>query len=333
MRIWFNRGFSLAPIAAAMRAADPGVEVFISTSHGRRQYEGPTDTWFDSEDDAPQYVDWAHESIQANNIDLFIPTRHRDAIARADLPCRVEMPAIPAVLQLLADKYAFANSIAQEPFHLPTRLIGSSAALARAIESFPESDEAIPCIKPRNGVNGIGFWKLTRTNPLSHLNDPDARDIRADLYVDALKAQEAVAPIDDLVLMDYLPGPEISFDILAHRGNLLKYAARTKLANGNQKIETEHPLSTSIAKLVTRFDLHGIVNAQFRRARDGCWKLLEINTRPAGGIIYSEQVGCRLIADWTRILTGKATASSISRIPIDTEISFSNSVREVDGTS
>ena len=77
MRIWFNRGFSLAPIAAAMRAADPSLDVFISIAPGRRHDEGPTDTWFEFGDNAPQYVDWVRETIRAKKIDLFIPTRHR----------------------------------------------------------------------------------------------------------------------------------------------------------------------------------------------------------------------------------------------------------------
>src|SRR3546814_11156841 len=69
--------------------------------------------------------------------------------------------------------------------------------------------------------------------------------------------------------MPYLPGPEISFDILAVHGKMLKYAARTKLGTGRQHIVSRHPLEDLVASIVAKFSLHGVVNAQFRRAEDG----------------------------------------------------------------
>src|SRR3546814_11150225 len=46
-RIWFNRGFSLAPIAGLMRAADPTLDVFVSVSQQSVHYTGPTETWIE----------------------------------------------------------------------------------------------------------------------------------------------------------------------------------------------------------------------------------------------------------------------------------------------
>lgn len=331
MRIWFNRGFSLAPIAALMRAAVPGLDVFISVGAGKPQYDGPTASWIEPDCTIPDYLDWVREIIATHAIDIFIPTRHREAIAQADLPCRVELPATLPVLHLLEDKYAFADAIGSEPFHLRTELIGSSAALSQALIDFAAShpEGAIPCVKPRAGVNGLGFWMLTQKGATTHLDDPDRRRIRADLYIDALRARETEAPVKDLVLMEYLPGPEISFDILAHRGTLLKYVARTKLPSGRQHIQSEHPLSPEVSGLVARFALHGLVNAQFRRADNGDWKLLEINARPAGGVVYAEQAGATLLADWARLLTGAITPGDIDLGRIDTEVSFSTCAHPV----
>lgn len=325
MRIWFNRGFSLAPISAAMRAAVPGLDVFVGIGSGKPQYDGPTESWIEPDCEIADYLDWVRETVTTHAIDILIPTRHREAIAQADLPCRVELPAALPVLQLLDDKYAFSEAVNAEPYHLATRVIESSDALFGALAEFAtaHADDALPCVKPRQGVNGLGFWMLTRTGPTAHIDDPDRRRIRADLYIEALRAREAEAPIRDLVLMEYLPGPEISFDMLAHRGTLLKYVARTKLPSGRQHIQSVHPLAPEIAGLVERFALHGVVNAQFRRATDGAWKLLEINARPAGGVVYAEQVGANLLADWARLLTGTATAGDIRSVGIDTEVSFS----------
>jgi hypothetical protein len=332
MRIWFNRGFSLAPIAAAMRATDPALAVFVSVGRGQPQYDGPTASWVEPEVDKAEYLDRVRETVAAERIDILIPTRRRALIASAQLDCRVELAATAATLELLDDKYAFATSLAGEPYHLDTQLIDSVDALERAIAAFRRTNPtATPAIKPRRGVNGQGFWHLMgdRGQPMRHLDTPDDREIFDQLYLAAAAAAERQDAFEDLVLMEFLPGPEVSLDILAHRGTLLKLAARTKLPHNLQHIQTEHFLAPLAATLVERFGLHGIVNAQFRRAADGSWKLLEINTRPAGGIVYAEQVGCGLIADWTALLTGAKLPEQISIPRVDAHIRLTTTVTRI----
>lgn len=331
MRIWFNRGYSLAPIAAAMRSAEPDIAIYASVGEGMPQHAGPTDTWIEPQCPIETYVEWAQSMIVEHEIDVFVPFRHCVALSTADLDCRVVLPAGPVVLELLEDKYAFAQAMRGEPYHLPTQLISSSEALVRGLAMFRDlhGDRASPCVKPRYGVNGFGFWRLTRNRPLSHLHNPDGRNIQEDLYVAALREHERDQPIDDLVLMPYLPGPEVSFDILADQGRLLKYAARTKLPTGNQRIESEHPLGHVVAKLVKQFELSGVVNAQFRRDDEGDWHILEINARPAGGVVYTEKVGAEILADWLRLITGRITAKDAKHPTIDTEIAISTGVEIV----
>ena len=330
-RIWFNRGFSLAPIAAAMRAADPGLEVHISVGKDMPQYAGPTTTWTEPSVATGDYVAWVRSQIVAGDIDIFIPTRQRQALASAGLPCRVELPAAADVLDVLEDKWAFAQAVAHEDFHLPTATVASSQELQQVLEAFAadHGDQAVACVKPRTGVNGHGFWKLTHNHPTSHLINPDNRNMRADLFIAALAAQEVDRPIDPLVVMEYLPGPEVSLDLLAHHGALLKAAVRTKLADGRQHIQTRHPLLAAAGRLVGQFGLHGVVNIQFRQARDKSWKILEINTRPAGGVVYGEGFGTRILADWAGLLTGRLTPQQIDHTPIDLHIAFDQIITRV----
>lgn len=330
-KIWFNRGFSLAPIAGLMRAADPMLDVYVSVSSQSSHYVGPTETWLDGgetdPDDAEAYVDWVRETIAANEIDIFIPTRRRKVIAAADLPCRVHFPTDVDTLAILDDKFEFANAIASEDYHLPTYLVQGANDLENILQNW--TIEAGPCVKPRNGVNGLGFWRLMDVSPVAHLQDSERRRIRPEQYLSAVRDQEQRGPIDDIVVMPYLPGPEISFDILADNGRMLKYAARTKLGTGRQHIVSKHPLAPIVETIVNKFKLHGVVNAQFRRADDDSWVLLEINARPAGGVVYADQVGCRLIADWAGLLTGRLTPETIGRTKVDTEVAFSTVVRPI----
>ena len=92
---------------------------------------------------------------------------------------------------------------------------------------------------------------------------------------------------------------------------------------------SRHPLGPLAEQIVKRFALHGLVNAQFRKAADDSWKLLEINARPAGGVVYADQMGCRLVADWAGLLTGRLTPETIDQSDIDTEVTFSTVVRPV----
>lgn len=326
MRIWFNRGFSLAPIARAMMAADPRLEVFVSVGAGLPVHEGPTATWVEPDLQGEDYADWVREIVRQHEIDVLVPTRHRRLLAEAALPCRVELPASPAVLEVLDDKYAFAQAVEGEPFHLPTWSAASSSELRNLLDTFGgRCGDALPCVKPRFGVNGHGFWKLTDKSPLSHLMHPEYRNIRSDVFLAALRAQEEEQPIAPVVLMEYLPGPEVSLDALAHNGEILRALARTK-HSGRQRIESVHELLPVAERLVARFALNGLINVQFRRASDGTWKVLEINARAAGGAVYAEQFGGRLVADWGGLLTGRLSPAEVDRTRVDLEIEFTQTV-------
>ncbi|WP_408589433.1 ATP-grasp domain-containing protein [Novosphingobium sp.] len=326
MRIWFNRGFSLAPIAKAMMAADPTLEVLISVGENMPVYAGAHETWVEPSLDDQPYVEWVSKQIVENDIDLLIPTRRRKLLASVELPCAVHFPADIDTLELLEDKFAFANAIAGEAFHLKTLNIASVADLEATLPLFATwLEDTSLCVKPRNGVNGHGFWRLTTKSPLSHIINPDGRAMHLDLFLAALRAEEAERPLAPFVLMEYLPGPEVSFDVLCDHGTMLKYVARTKEA-GFQRLQTYHPLEAQIRKLVARFSLHGVVNVQFRKARDGSWKALEINARPAGGSVYGEEFGTGLLADWGGLLTSRLTADTISRPNLDFKIKTTSSI-------
>jgi hypothetical protein len=139
--------------------------------------------------------------------------------------------------------------------------------------------------------------------------------MRKEIFLAALRMQETDGPITPLVMMDYLPGPEVSFDLLANNGRILKYVARTKLAR-EQVIESAFSEGV-VANLAARFTLHGLVNLQFRQAKDGSWKVLEINARPAGGSIYAEEYGADLIADWGGLLAGRLGPDDIQPLSFD----------------
>lgn len=298
-------------------AADQALEILVSVGAGKPTYPGPTET-FDEPDLEPEaYVLWAMEQIVERNIDLFVPTRYRAHFYRQDMPCRVHFPCSAADFTTIEDKQAFCDATAGEPFHLPTWPASTAEELEDRLATFAARfPHSLACVKPRKGVNGHGFWMLANVGPTDHLLHPEDRMMRKEIFLAALRMQETDGPITPLVMMDYLPGPEVSFDLLANNGRILKYVARTKLARG-QVIESPHFLEGVVASLAAQFTLHGLVNLQFRQAKDGSWKVLEINARPAGGSIYAEEYGANLIADWGGLLAGRLGPDDIQPLSFD----------------
>jgi len=320
MRIWFNRGFSLAPIAKAMKAADNALEVLISTGEGRPVYDGADETFVEPDLDPADYVQWVRTQIIARRVDIFIPTRLREHFYDADLPCLVHFACSKDAYAVIEDKHAFAQATQHLECHLPTLQAETADELERELTKFEAAYPGLqPCVKPRKGVNGHGFWKLTDHSPAAHLLHPEFRNMRKDVFIQTLRMQELQEPIAPLVIMGYLPGPEVSFDVLAHAGAILNYVARTKF-DRRQLIQTRHPLEPYAETLVRQFGLHGVVNLQFRKACDDSWKILEINARPAGGSVYAEEFGSKLLGDWGGILTGRLRPHEVTAPAIDLEI-------------
>lgn len=329
MRIWFNRGFSLAAIAKAMMNGNPGLEVIVSISPDAPVRSGPTMTLVEPSCDDAEYTDWVYEQITTHSVDVFVPTRRRTLFDVNLLHCAVHLPTSVTNLDILEDKLAFAKAMVGQAFYLETFGAETSAELTSLLAMFNRTyPERTPCVKPRFGVNGHGFWKLTHGSAFSHLIDPDQRDIRQDIFLQSLETLEKTSVMPSLVLMEFLPGPEVSFDVLAHDGKILKYVARTKQAD-RQHLQSRHPLEEQARMLVDVFELHGLVNIQFRMARDGSWKVLEINARPAGGSIYAEQFGSRLISDWGGLLAGTLTPEQVTPIDIDIEVEMITTLRPI----
>lgn len=323
MRIWFNRGYSLAYIAQCMMSAVQDLEVIVSVGEGKPQYEGPTITFEEPDLEPAAYVEWVRERIADLGVDLFIPTKHRKQFYGTDLGCKVHFPCRKHALTVIEDKNAFADCVRQTPYHLPTTSATSVSTLRTALEVFRDVfPQGQPCIKPQEGVNGHGFWKIVQNgDPADLLLHPEFRQIDEETLLAILALREKTAPIDPLVIMDYLPGPEVSVDVLSHEGKILKALARTKFYR-HQRVQSDHPLIEASREFVDMFKLHGVTNLQYRKASDGSWKILEINARPAGGSMNSENHGGAMIGDWARLLIGQAKPEDIQQPDIDLDIAI-----------
>lgn len=309
-RLWMERGFSRREIGRRMLKAVPDLELFTSDE---QPIPGVPIIAFPDLSGATsaEAVAALGTIVEAHEIDILWPQRS----ARFDLSsldCTVHLGATRDVARLVDNKAAFADWLGDDPYRIDTtETIGVEAAVQEYERRRAEG--RIVCIKPSIGVNGEGYWRLSETEGLNFLNHPDERDIHPDIYFAALAKQELHTKPQRLAVMDWLPGPEVSVDLLNWHGEPLIHAARTKIDAQTQRIEAEHPVLEHAHMIAAKLALHGLVSVQYRLDESGEWKILEINPRPAGGSINSEDAGFGVITEWTKLLTGRTTPEFVSQ--------------------
>lgn len=299
MRIWLEKGFSRRHIAERMMRAVPELEVVM---HPTQTCPGAEPLAVPSKSNGQWGAEMAR-LVREHRIDAFVP-QNSAAQEIADIGCPVHAPATPEVLAMLNDKSAFTEWLAGD-IHRAVTIRADGVDEVRTALRRMRSIGLEPCIKPVEGVNGDGYWRLTDHGDASFIDDPEPREIDQTLYLGALAmraAQSGRSP--SMLVMEWLPGPEVSIDVLCWRGVPLMHAARIKEDPEHQRITTRHALIPHTCHLVRRLQLHGIVSIQYRLDRMGRWRILEINPRPAGGSIFSEDAGIGIISNWTRILCG-----------------------------
>jgi ATP-grasp domain-containing protein len=177
----------------------------------------------------------------------------------------------------------------------PWRRVTDEAELIAAVEELEDAGHRV-CFKPAAGAGGVGFRVITRAPfSLVHLSGFPSASVPLDLVVQAVR--EAAEPVDWLV-MPHLGQPEVSVDCLTGPDNRIRMAVgRTK--NGRRRGFTLHEQWLEPARrLAEGFGLHYLSNIQFRMFGDRP-VLLDVNTRPAGGLHQLSL--CGVNAPWAAV--------------------------------
>lgn len=183
------------------------------------------------------------------------------------------------------------------------------------------------CVKPPRGVNGGGFWEISRGANL--LANPLARKISPEAFEVEIRRLELEEGMERFLVMEVLPGPELSIDVLCIEGEAYKWMVREKTSDTTQIVRSNHEIMTHVRHLVKALRLHGLVSVQYMYDRHGNIKILEINLRPSGGCIaYGEYAlgkcgSTDLLTDWLRYMAGMIGPSDIEQwegeVPIETK--------------
>ncbi len=299
-RVWFNKGFSSTyNVLAAIREADTGDDYRLLASHTHPEFAALA-VADEVEIEPPKvfgraYVDWCLGVCKRRGVDVLWAAKSAARLAESAheferIGTRVLVAGRPDVLRLVDHKAKFYASLPHEVVPLP------SYAVVRTLEEFDAAWARLRalhtklCVKPAVSVFGLGFRVVEeRGSDLDRLLDGQVTSIG----LSELRRLLGERPqFRDLMLMQYLEGPERSIDALAHEGRLVAAVVRRKASRqgGAQHLE-DNPGAVEVArKLAERLQLSGIFNFQLRDAA-GVPYLLELNPRMSGGLHFANESG------------------------------------------
>ncbi|MFD7475538.1 ATP-grasp domain-containing protein [Streptomyces sp. NPDC059837] len=305
VRVWLNRTYAenvffmdqlrsnpqLRPVEIHATHGDPDSPVLAAADTAAMEPEGLSPA---------AYVEYALDQCARHSFDVFVPVLHQAAIVahRAEFAALGTALLAPpseavAVFQDKATAYQAVQAVGVPV--PPWWRVRTEEELVAAVEAL-EAEGHKACFKPAAGAGGVGFRVITRAPfSLAHLNGFPSPYVPLDLVVEALRtADEAV----DWLVMPLLGQPEVSVDCLtAPDGRVRMAVGRTK--NGRRRGFTLHPSFIEPARLLAEaFGLHYLTNIQFRMFGDDP-VLMDVNTRPAGGLHQLSQ--CGINAPWAAV--------------------------------
>lgn len=308
--VWYNQGYSVVRDAILLireGAAAAGItDLRLLASHQDFQATvlEAADLGFlepeglrDGEDGDAAYAVWCADRCRELGVDLFIVQGGQGAIAaHRDLfpaSTRVILPATGERLAQIHDKGVFHQIATQAGIPMAWSMtVGNVADYDAAMQALAARDLR-PCIKPREGVFGAGFWRLDEEyDLLDALMGGDRRRVSAGVMRDAIAAADR--PVR-LLAMEYLPGPEWSLDCVCDEGRMIVGVARRKRGRV-QELEISGPIFAFAERAIATFGLSGQINVQFKSADDAGEdpRLLEINPRMSGGMARTRFAGVNL---------------------------------------
>ncbi|MCH0570204.1 ATP-grasp domain-containing protein [Streptomyces sp. MUM 136J] len=305
VRVWLNRTYAENVFfmdQLRRNPADRAVE--IHATHG--DADSPVLAAADTAELEPEglsaagYVEYALDQCQRRGIDVFVPRLHQAAIVAH----RAEFAAVgtallappPEAVAVFQDKVVAYEAVQAIGVPVPPWWrVRTADELICAVEELEAAGHKA-CFKPASGAGGVGFRVITRTPfSLVHLGGFPSPYVPLELVVDAVR--RAGEPVDWLV-MPRLEEPEVSVDCLTGPDNRVRLAVgRTK--KGRRRGFTLHEQWLEPARRIAEgFGLHHLCNIQFRMYGDRP-VLLDVNTRPAGGLHQLSL--CGVNAPWAAV--------------------------------
>lgn len=323
--IWLNQMHaSQRDVAELIRAGSAG-NIKVLSSHGsdREDIFMAADEYFVEPREAAglpfEYTEWALDTISVNQVNALLGMRYRKKLigARDRFAARGVRLAAGAVdadtIDLCDHKDRF--TVAMKALGIPvseTIPVDDPDSLRAAIIEIAATGTDV-CVKPSVGIYGRGFWRFVPgLNPFALFSTIDANEVDPDIYIAAYAKADRPSR---LIVMQYLPGVESSVDCVCDSGAVVAHAVRQK-GNGRQTVFTGGREVEVARAVACALKLDGLVNVQTKEDAAGNPVLLEVNTRPSGGVGYSAAAGVNLPLACARMMLGDRVGDTSIPSPV-----------------
>ncbi|MBF0225850.1 MAG: ATP-grasp domain-containing protein [Desulfobacterales bacterium] len=318
--IWFNKCFSsIYDIIEQIKESDTKKEFKILCTHENPEFIGfekadlheVEKTNMGNED----YINYCLNICRLYNVSLFLPFKKASFIASQmhrfeEAGIKVLVCASPEIFEILNDKVRLYDTLKDCPVLIPEYYKFNSLDSFKSAYQILKKNHKKICLKPTQSVYGLGF-KIIKED-INDLKSFLSGDINYTTLDDLTQKLSMSNTFRDMMLMEYLDGTEYSIDCLAKDGNLICATVRKKpFLSGRAQILVKNEQLIETAKFLTqKFQLNYIFNIQMR-GEENSPKLLEINSRMAGGLYFSTFSGI----NYTYWAIKLAMGSDISEIP------------------
>lgn len=292
IRVWFNHWFSTSYRLIELMKEDAQEDIYVIGSNRQIHsvIRNVCDEWYeDSPAEGEAYVQDCLDFCAAHEVDVFVPRHMMAEISKNKTRFEAIGVKVMAdayeIIGLLGDKaaaYAFFKE--DERLPVPEYYIVNTAAQFEAAYRKLKGNHSQICMKFVRDEGGMSFRKIVENiDRFKRLQRYQGADIAYGEVVDILRAG---GEFDDLMVMPYLSGDEISVDCLDTESGLIAIP-RVKGPARHECIEYDDAILEMAMAVIDRTRLQFPCNIQFK-IEDGIPYLLEVNTRMSGGL----QMGC-----------------------------------------
>lgn len=329
VRVWFNHWFSTSYGLIELMKRDDEQEIYVIATN--KQYDSVIqkvcDEWYqDSLADGEEYIQYCIDFCKKHKIDVFVPRRKMVEISQNRK--RFEGIGVKLLvddfdtIKLLNDKAATYDLFKEiKGLHIPDyEIVNTAGQFEEAYERLKGKYDQI-CVKFVKDEGAMSYRKIVESiDPFQSIRVYPGATVEYDTYVSILKNVES---FDDLMIMPYLPGEEVSVDCLKTEKGLIAIP-RYKGSARHENIIFDEEILFMTSLIMDTVNLECPCNVQFRM-KDDIPYLLEINTRMSGGLqmsCHAENINIPNIAlnkllgkniDWT--YEPKARVVSYIEIP------------------
>ena len=254
--------------------------------------------------DDPAFIETLLAVCRQKNIHVVLPLVTRELMHFATHIDDFEMAGTrisittPASLEIAINKSRLYEFLEWRGIPVPDfRIVETVEQFDQALKDLGHPDKSV-CFKPSLSNGSRGFRIVTES-----INEADLlfNHKPANSYIrkaDAIRILSS-APFPELLVSEYLPGPEYSVDCLCNQGVAIAIVPRIrrKMINGisvEGEFVKEEGIMEYCKRIIHELKLNGNIGIQVKQASNGSFLILEINPRVQGTISAALGAGINL---------------------------------------